>query len=165
MKKVIKKLNGLADKARTHWAQLNEIYMAPIAFILFYVVFSLIAWIWPMIPLPGPARLVGPMWGACLVFVGWASGTLSFYWNSKERFYFLFKSGPQNVFEKTKEHSYQLGNRHYITAEDGKGGEQELWNGASNYPNFKFETLELFRCHVLYLWHCSIFVFGLILSQ
>lgn len=154
MKKVIKKLNGLAEKARTHWAQLNEIYMAPIAFFLFYVVFSLIAWIWPMIPLPGPARLVGPMWGACLVFVGWASGTLSFYWNCRDRFYFLFKSDIVFKWPGGKNfHSVTL-NLNLHTEEEKEIG--KIWN---------FHSQELFRCHVLYLWHCSIFVFGLILSQ
>lgn len=136
-------------KVREFWAAFNEIAMAPIAFVVFAGVYALIAWWLPDVPLPGPSRLVGPMWGAFLVFVGWAAGTFSFYWNCRERFEFLFGSGPEQVFETSRNKVFR--NKRPI----------EIRMGLL----FKESSTELFRCHVLYLWHCSIFVFGLVLSQ
>jgi hypothetical protein len=158
MKTVFKKAWGL-------WSAFHELAMAPIAFVVFAFFYALVAWLWQEIPLPGPSRLLGPMFGAFLVFVGWAAGTFSFYWNCKERFFFLFKSGPTNVFQETKKHSTQLQNRQYAYHPERSGNLMEIWVKDNNTDGFKIESQELFRCHVLYLWHCSIFVFGLVLSQ
>lgn len=158
-------MKSILSKINSKWAAYNEMAMAPLAFIVFAVIYALVAWLWQEIPLPGPSRLLGPMFGAFLVFVGWTAGTFSFYWNCRDRFEFLFKSGPENVFQKTEQHSTQLRNRQYIISYNRNGNKIELWNGPSDYSNFELETQELFRCHVLYLWHCSIFVFGLVLSQ
>jgi hypothetical protein len=159
MKTVFKKASGL-------WSAFHELAMAPIAFVVFALFYALVAWLWQEIPLPGPSRLLGPMFGAFLVFVGWAAGTFSFYWNCKERFFYLFKHGPDNVFQLTEDNEIQLQVRKYTRRWNEI---QSRWmsvpDGFNNEPRIEIETNELFRCHVLYLWHCSIFVFGLVLSQ
>jgi hypothetical protein len=136
-------MKPLLSKLRNSWAAYNELAMAPIAFIVFAIIYYLVAWLWSEIPLPGPSRLLGPMFGAFLVFVGWTAGTLSYYWNSKERFEFLFKT--------TYDWQFHIGANNRIESKELVQVEKPLD--------------ELFRCHVLYLWHCSIFVFGLVLSQ
>lgn len=139
-------MKNLLSKIRNSWAAYNEMAMAPIAFFVFAIIYCLVAWLWSEIPLPGPSRLLGPMFGAFLVFVGWTAGTFSFYWNCRERFQFLFKSGTQYVYRIDKYGDV-------------------ITNELTHTQAFLESSNELFRCHVLYLWHCSIFVFGLVLSQ
>lgn len=144
-------MKNLFKKASASWSAFHELAMAPIAFFVFTVIYTLITMLFPDVPLWGPSRLVGPMFGAFLVFVGWSAGTFSFYWNCKDRFVFLFKSGPSVVF-------YKIGNDSNLKL--------TLFNEKMPAPKInELHSLELFRCHVLYLWHCSIFVFGLVLSQ